>query len=175
MEHTNKTFRHDIVYMRIARNLASLSYAIRSKVGCIIVSQDGQIVSQGWNGMPSGMQNKCEHEEDGNLVTNKEVLHAESNAITKCAKGGYRINGATIYVTLSPCLECSKLLLQSGIKRIVYLDEYRNLEGLKLLYDNNIEINQIDLNDLVLYGIEDIFNSYTQGCTIRNKYTIISL
>ncbi|EJW93345.1 cytidine/deoxycytidylate deaminase family protein, partial [gut metagenome] len=120
----DKQRRYDIVYMKMAKAFAELSYAERAKVGCVIVSPDGQIISQGYNGMPSGMNNCCEHfDEHGNLVSNKEVLHAESNAITKCAKYGGRTDGSTIYITLSPCIECAKLIIQSGIKRVVYCEK----------------------------------------------------
>lgn len=153
--------KHDIAYMKIAQTLSELSYSRRSKVGCVIVSEDGQIISQGWNGMPKGMPNCCEHEENGQLVTNKEVLHAESNAITKCAKWGTeKIEGSTAYVTLSPCMECSKLLLQVGIKRVVYLEKYRILEGLQLLKNMGVEINYLDItsdNGPMLFNITNVY------------------
>ena len=134
-----KQNRYDRAYMKMAQAFAELSYAERAKVGCVIVSPDGQIISQGYNGMPSGMDNCCEHEEDGKLVSNKEVIHAESNAITKCAKWGGRTDGATIYVTLSPCIDCAKLIVQAGIKRVVYGEKYRNTEGLDLLRRAHVE------------------------------------
>lgn len=134
-----KQHRYDKAYMKMAQASAELSYAERAKVGCVIVSPDGQIISQGYNGMPSGMDNCCEHEEDGKLVSNKEVLHAESNAITKCAKWGGRTDWATIYVTLSPCIDCAKLIVQAGIKRVVYGEKYRNTEGLDLLRRAHVE------------------------------------
>ena len=138
-----KQNRYDRAYMKMAQAFAELSYAERAKVGCVIVSPDGQIISQGYNGMPSGMDNCCEHEEDGKLVSNKEVLHAESNAITKCARWGSSTEGCTIYITLSPCVECAKLIIQAGIRRVVYGERYRNTEGIELLERANIIVEQI--------------------------------
>lgn len=140
-----KQSRYDRAYMKMAQAFAELSYAERAKVGCIIVSPEGQIISQGYNGMPGGMDNRCEHEEDGKLVSNKEVLHAESNAITKCAKWGGRTDGATIYVTLSPCIDCAKLIIQAGIKRVVYGEDYRNTDGLKLLNKAGVETSLLSI------------------------------
>ena len=140
-----KQHRYDKAYMKMSQAFAELSYAERAKVGCVIVSPDGQIISQGYNGMPSGMDNCCEHEEDGKLVSNKEVLHAESNAITKCAKWGGRTDGATIYVTLSPCIDCGKLIIQAGIRRVVYGDAYRNTDGLKLLSKAGVETSLLSI------------------------------
>lgn len=142
---SEKQHRYDKAYMKMAQAFAELSYAERSKVGCVIVSPDGQIISQGYNGMPSGMDNCCEHEEDGKLVSNKEVLHAESNAITKCAKWGGRTDGATIYVTLSPCIDCAKLIIQAGIRRVVYGEAYRNTDGLKLLSKAGVETSLLSI------------------------------
>lgn len=139
-----KQHRYDKAYMGMAREFSKLSYAERAKVGCIIVSSKGQVVSQGYNGMPGGMDNRCEHEdENGNIVTNAEVLHAESNAITKCAKWGSSTEGCTIYITLSPCVECAKLIIQAGIRRVVYGERYRNTEGIELLERANIIVEQI--------------------------------
>ena len=175
---TARKLEYDKTYMRMADVLAQLSHSKRSKVGCLIVSEDGQIVSQGYNGMPHGMDNCCEdkvysyfpgkdckHPENCSkgkeckcegcvlsersneytLVTKPEVLHAESNAISKCAKWNSSTNGATCYVTLSPCVECSKLMIQSGIKRVFYKDLYRNTQGIDLLKQAGIEIKQIKL------------------------------
>lgn len=174
----NRKLEYDKTYMRMAEALAQLSHAVRSKVGCIIVSEDGQIVSQGYNGMPHGMDNCCEdkvysyfpgknckHPEncfkgkeckcegcvlsersnEYTLVTKPEVLHAESNAISKCAKWNSSTNGATCYVTLSPCVECSKLMIQSGIKKVYYKELYRNTQGIDLLKRAGIEVNQINI------------------------------
>ena len=135
---------YDKAYMAMADDFGQLSHAVRAKVGCVIVSDKGQIISQGYNGTPSGRDNSCEYVgEDGELHTKAEVLHAESNAITKCAKWGSTTDGATMYVTLSPCLECSKLIIQSGIRRVVYKNLYRNGEGLKLLSDLGIKVEKI--------------------------------
>ena len=134
----------DRAYMTMADDFGQLSHAVRAKVGCVIVSDKGQIISQGYNGTPSGRDNSCEYVgEDGELHTKAEVLHAESNAITKCAKWGSTTDGATLYVTLSPCMECSKLIIQSGIRRVVYKSLYRNGEGLKLLSDLGIKVEKI--------------------------------
>ena len=127
----SRRLEYDIVYMNMASCLKDLSFATRSKVGCIIVSSDDQIIAQGYNGMPKGFPNECEHlDENGNLVTNDEVLHAESNA--------------TAYVSLSPCLQCSKLIIQSGIKRVVFREEYRDVTPLILLLKGGIEVQMLD-------------------------------
>ena len=139
-----RQIQYDKVYMRMAKILSELSYAERNKVGCLIVSPKGQIISQGYNGTPTGYDNCCEyHDENGNLVTKKEVLHAESNAISKCAKWLSSTEDATLYVTLSPCFECAKVIIQAGIKRVCYNELYRNTEGLEFLKKNGIQIEQI--------------------------------
>lgn len=135
---------YDKVYMEMAKVLSKLSYAERNKVGCIIVSPKGQIISQGYNGTPTGYDNCCEYiDENGKLVTKKEVLHAESNAISKCAKWLSSTEDATLYVTLSPCFECAKIIIQAGIKRVCYNETYRNTEGLDFLKKNGIQVDQI--------------------------------
>lgn len=133
--------KYDEVYMRMAAALSEMSYAKRRKVGCIIV-KDNRAISDGYNGSVSGMSNRCE-DIIGNTLP--EVLHAESNAITKLAKHGVSSDGATLYVTLSPCLECSKLIVQSGIKRVVYQEEYRITTGIELLKKAKIEVEQIKI------------------------------
>ena len=134
----------DKVYMEMAKTLSKLSYAERNKVGCIIVSPKGQIISQGFNGTPTGYDNCCEYiDESGKLVTMHEVLHAESNAIAKCAKWLSSTEDATLYVTLSPCFECAKLIIQAGIKRVCYNELYRNTEGLDFLKKNGLQVDQI--------------------------------
>ena len=139
-----RQIQYDKVYMRMAKTLSELSYAERNKVGCIIVSPKGQIISQGYNGTPTGYDNCCEYQdENGNLVTKKEVLHAESNAISKCAKWLSSTEDATLYVTLSPCFECAKVIIQAGIKRVCYNETYRNTEGLDFLKKNGIQVDQI--------------------------------
>ena len=121
---------------------SSLSKAKRKKVGCLIV-KDGAIISDGFNGTPQGFDNSCEVEKDGELVTKREVLHAESNAITKLARGTQSSEGATMYITLSPCIECGKLIIQSGIKRVVFREAYRNLEAIMLLKQAGIQVDRV--------------------------------
>ena len=118
----------DKVFINIAKETSTLSHCVRSKVGAVLV-KDGNIISFGYNGTPAGMPNDCEEDN----VTFPHVIHAESNAIIKAAKTGSAVDGSTLYLTLSPCLDCSKLILQSGIKRVVYLNEYRNTEGIHFL------------------------------------------
>lgn len=128
--------KHRDLYIEIARACARKSHAKRGGVGAVIVSPNGSIISHGWNGMPSGMDNCCEDEpEPGVLVTKPEVLHAELNAIGKAAEEGRSLFGATMFVTLSPCLSagCSKLIHRSGISHVHYLDEYRDTAGIDFL------------------------------------------
>jgi len=131
----------DDIYMNIATEVAKLSYAERKKVGAVLV-KDGSIISHGYNGTPHGFENICEDETDDGLVTRKEVLHAESNAISKVAKSTNSSDGSTLYVKLSPCYECSKLIIQSGIKRVVYKEQYRRSEGIDLLIKAGIPCEQ---------------------------------
>ena len=131
--------KFDHSYLEMAEIWAQNSYCKRRKVGALLV-KDRMIISDGYNGTPSGFENVCE--EDG--VTKPYVLHAEANAITKVAKSGNSSEGATLYVTASPCLECSKLIIQSGIKRVVYRDEYRLTDGIDLLRRAGIEVEKID-------------------------------
>lgn len=128
------------VYMNIASEIGQLSYAERKKVGCIIV-KDSSIISYGYNGTPVGFDNICEGIDDstGNTFTKNEVLHSESNAISKVAKSSNSSDGADMYVTLSPCFECSKLIIQSGIKRVFFCEEYRMKDGLELLQKAGIQ------------------------------------
>lgn len=129
--------------MEMAKTLSKLSYATRHKVGCIIV-KDTQIISEGYNGTPSGFSNTCEYMDwTEQEKTKPEVLHAESNAIAKLARSTNSSQDATLYVTLSPCFQCSKLIIQAGITRVVYSEEYRNTEGLQLLKQANIEVVQL--------------------------------
>ena len=135
----------DATYLKMAEIWAQLSKARRKKVGCLIV-KDGTIISDGYNGTPRGFDNDCEfaprNHLDMELITKPEVLHAESNAITKLAKSTQSSDGATMYITISPCVECSKLIIQSGIKRVVYEYWYKNNDGIKLLKQANIKVNQ---------------------------------
>ena len=126
----------DKVFINIAKETSTLSHCVQSKVGAVLV-KDGNIISFGYNGTPSGMDNCCED----NDITLPHVIHAEVNAILKAAKTGNSVDGSTLYLTLSPCLDCSKLILQSGIKRVVYLNQYRNLEGVNFL-KQFIEVEQ---------------------------------
>ena len=131
--------KFDHSYLQMAEIWAQNSYCKRRKVGALLV-KNRMIISDGYNGTPSGFENICE--EDG--VTKPYVLHAEANAITKVAKSGNSSEGATLYVTASPCLECSKLIIQSGIKRVVYRDEYRLTDGIDLLRRAGIEVERVD-------------------------------
>lgn len=127
----------DKAYMAMAKELAKLSYANRAKVGCLIV-RDTHIISEGFNGTPRGMPNICE---DSSFKTLPYVLHAESNAITKLARSTSSSEGATLYVTLAPCYECCKLIIQSGIKRVVYDKNYHS-DGVELLELAGIIVEQ---------------------------------
>ena len=132
----NKQTVLDLRYLRIARIWAENSYCVRRKVGALVV-KDKMIISDGYNGTPSGFENVCE---DDNNVTKPYVLHAEANAITKLARSSNNSDGSTLYVTAAPCIECSKLIIQSGIKRVVYGEKYRLEEGIELLRKANIEV-----------------------------------
>lgn len=131
-----KQLKFDRSYLEMARVWASNSYCVRRQVGALIV-KDRMIISDGYNGTPSGFENVCEGE-DGK--TKAYVLHAEANAITKVAKSGNSSDGATLYVTAAPCLECAKLIIQAGIKRVVYQDEYRVRDGVELLERAGIDV-----------------------------------
>lgn len=126
------------MYMNIAKEISTMSYANRLKVGAIII-KDNNILSYGYNGMPHGFPNECETLD----VTNPEVLHAESNAIAKLAKSDGNSTDSTLYVTTSPCFECAKLIIQAGIKEVYYHNEYRNLSGIELLKKSNIKVYKI--------------------------------
>ena len=134
-------------YMQTAKTFAELSHAKRLKVGCIIVKDD-RIISIGYNGMPAGWSNICEDiTEEGELKTKPEVLHAESNAIAKLAKSSESGQGATLFVTHSPCLECAKLIYQSGIAMVIYDDLYRNKSGLTFLEKSGLKLEQLRHQD----------------------------
>ena len=133
--------KFDAKYLRMAKIWASNSYCKRRQVGALLV-KDNMIISDGYNGTPAGFENVCE---DENGVTKPYVLHAEANAITKVAQSGNSASGATLYVTASPCMECSKLIIQSGIKRVVYSDEYRLDDGIKLLKRAGIEVEKLEV------------------------------
>ena len=128
-------------YMRMAFIWSEDSYSKRRKVGAILV-KDKMIISDGYNGTPSGFENICE---DENNVTKPYVLHAEANAITKVARSNNSSNGATLYVTSSPCIECAKLIIQAGINRVVYSDAYRLSDGIGLLKRAGVELVSIEV------------------------------
>lgn len=169
----------DIRYLRMARIWSENSYAIRLKVGCLVVSKDGNIISDGYNGTPSGFENVCEYSEDERhepfndltderkraclkkisqegvkLITKPYVLHAEANAITKLARSTQSSDGATIYCTDMPCMECSKLIIQAGVRRVVYERPYRITDGVELLERAGIEVVNIptEIIDKVISG-----------------------
>ncbi|MFR9603091.1 MAG: dCMP deaminase family protein [Rikenellaceae bacterium] len=136
----------DMRYLRMARIWAENSYCVRRQVGALIV-KDKMIISDGYNGTPSGFENICEDEESGR--TKPYVLHAEANAITKVAKSANNCDGATLYITTSPCIECSKLIIQAGIKRVVYCDAYHSHEGVELLKRVGVECCQREIEGCV--------------------------
>jgi dCMP deaminase len=130
--------KFDYLYMDIALRVSEMSYSNRSKVGCVIV-KDNNIVAFGWNGTPNGFDNRCE---DENYNTIDEVIHSEENAICKAARQGISLNDSTIYLTLSPCPNCAKLIIQSGIKRVVYYEEYRINKSIEFLKKCNIDVEK---------------------------------
>ncbi len=134
--HMDKQERYDRAYLRMARQWAQLSHCTRKQVGALIV-RDGMIVSDGYNGTPSGFPNACENAEG---ETHWYVLHAEANAITKLARSTHTAQGATLYITLSPCRDCAKLIHQVGIRRVVYVDAYKDDSGLNFLNQAGVEI-----------------------------------
>ncbi len=136
MENKNKQLELDRRYMRMAAIWAENSYCVRRQVGALIV-KDKMIISDGYNGTPVGFENICENE-DG--FTKPYVLHAEANAITKIARSNNNSNGATLYVTTSPCIECAKLIIQAGIIRVVYGEEYHIMDGIELLKRAGVEV-----------------------------------
>lgn len=134
-----KQERYDRAYMRMAVEWAKLSHCTRKQVGAILV-KDGMVISDGYNGTPSGFPNDCEDEQG---LTFWYVLHAEANAIMKVARSTNNANGATLYLTHSPCKDCSKLILQAGIKRLVYTTAYKDASGLELLAQGNVLIHHL--------------------------------
>lgn len=139
---SNKTTRYDAAYLRLAESWAKLSHCSRKQVGAIIV-KDEMIISDGYNGSPAGFDNCCEDTE-GN--THWYVLHAEANAILKVAKSTNNCKGATLYLTLSPCKDCSKLVLQAGINRVVFMDKYKDTEGIDFLVNAGVEVVHFESN-----------------------------
>jgi len=134
-----KQERYDKAYLRMAREWSLLSHCKRKQVGALVV-KGNMIISDGYNGTPSGFDNCCE---DENNYTKWYVLHAEANAIMKIARSTNNVNGATLYITLSPCRECSKLIHQCGITRLVYIDQYKDTSGIDFLKDAGVELVQI--------------------------------
>jgi len=135
-----KQLRYDRAYLRMACEWAQLSHCSRKQVGALIV-KNSMIISDGYNGTPTGFDNCCE-DEDGNTLW--YVLHAEANAIMKVSKSTNNSDGATLYITLSPCRECSKLVLQSGIKRVVFMKAYKDNSGMAFLEKAGVEVVQIE-------------------------------
>ena len=134
--------KFDKAYLEMAAVWARNSYCKRRQVGALIV-KDRMIISDGYNGTPSGFENVCE---DENGVTKPYVLHAEANAITKIARSGNNSDGATLYVTDAPCIECAKLIIQAGIRRVVYARSYRLTDGIDLLRRAGIEVEHLEVN-----------------------------
>ena len=128
-------------YMKIAEVTSGLSYAKRLQVGAVIV-KNNQILATGYNGMPSGWENVCEHEVEGQLQTKPEVLHAESNSLMKVAQSTESSQGSTLFCTHAPCIECAKLIYQSGISTVYYKEEYRSDAGLKFLRLSGVDVHQ---------------------------------
>lgn len=141
----------DMRYLRMARIWSENSYCRRRKVGALVV-KDKMIISDGYNGTPSGFENVCE---DENNVTKPYVLHAEANAITKLARSSNNSDGSTLYVTASPCIECAKLIIQAGIKRVVYGEKYRLTDGLEPLRKAGVELTYMSVDSLDDGGQQD--------------------
>lgn len=144
MESNDKQRKLDGRYLRMARIWAENSYCKRRQVGALVV-KNKMIISDGYNGTPSGFENVCE---DENNLTKPYVLHAEANAITKLARSGNNSEGSTLYVTASPCIECAKLIIQAGIKRVVYGEKYRLSDGIELLKRAGIQVEYIDVTSM---------------------------
>ena len=149
-KYSSRQHRFDQTYISMAESWSQLSHANRKKVGALIV-KDNSIISDGYNGTPAGFENECEeaiNNEDGSFKEYKTkwyVLHAEANAILKVAKSSQSTDGATLYVTYSPCKDCSKLIVQSGIKRVIYGEEYRDIAGLAILREAGVDILKLDI------------------------------
>ena len=134
--------KYDSLYIDICKKYATMSSAKKKKVGAVIVKENN-IIADGYNGTPSGFDNECEHFVSGTLKTKREVLHAESNALMKLAKGTNSSKGSTIYLTLSPCFDCAKLIVQAEIERVVCAEAYRITDGIDFLRKNNIQVDII--------------------------------
>ena len=142
-----KQIELDTTYLKMADEWGQLSKAKRRKVGCLIV-KDGQIISDGYNGTPAGYDNNCEYETRFGYETKPEVLHAESNALMKLAKSTNSSKDSTIYLTMSPCFDCAKLIIQAGVIRVVYSEKYRNQEGIKFLRSNNVIAERVTIPEV---------------------------
>ena len=140
-----KENRYDYAYLKLALEWSKLSYCSRKKVGSLIV-KNNMIISDGYNGTPTGFDNICENNKG---ISHWYVLHAEANAILKTAKSNHNCSGATLYLTLSPCKDCSKLIHQAGIKRLVYIDQYKDKSGLDFLKEAGVTIKQVKKLDLL--------------------------
>ena len=141
-----KQARYDRYFLDVAKRTAEMSYAVKKKVGCV-VTRDNHIIAAGWNGQPAGLDNGCEYvDSNGDLKTKDTVIHAEANALYWCAKTEIMTEGATAYITLSPCKHCALGLIQSGIRRVVYSEDYWNPDksGVSLLKDAGIEVERIE-------------------------------
>ena len=141
-----KQIELDITYLKMTDQWGQLSKAKRKKVGCLIV-KDGQIISDGYNGTPAGYDNNCEYETRFGYETKPEVLHAESNALMKLAKSTNSSKDSTIYLAMSPCFDCAKLIIQAGVKRVVYRDTYRIEMGIDFLRRNNVIADLVTINE----------------------------
>lgn len=138
---TNKDLKYHLTYLKMATEWSSLSCCHRKKVGALIV-KDGTIISDGFNGSPKGFSNDCE---DANGDTYWYVLHAEANAMLKVARSTQSTDGATLYVTYSPCKDCSKMIIQAGIKLVIYKEEYRDLSGIRILREAGVNVIKLDM------------------------------
>ncbi len=135
----------DVFCMKCALAASEMSYAIRKKVGAVI-AKEGRILASGFNGQPRKLDNCCEYTDaSGQLATKDTVVHAELNAILFCAKHGLPVDGADLYVTMCPCQKCASVIIQTGIKQVYYLDDYRDMSAIQLLNDAGIKINRITL------------------------------
>ena len=133
--------RYDIAMLTTAEVFGNLSYCTKKKVGAVI-AKDGRILATGYNGTVSGISNDCEYMENGKLTTSPFVIHAEQNVLMFCAKNGIPTEDTTMYITLSPCSTCAKLIVQAGIKRVIYLEKYKDLSGIKFLEQCNIKVER---------------------------------
>lgn len=138
----------DLVYMKTALLHSNLSRAIRKKVGAVLVTSQGATLT-GYNGTPFGVDNTCEYicNETGEYITKPSVLHAEINCILKAAREGVSVVDSTMYITLSPCLQCSAMLIQAGVKKVLYLENYRDEKGLQLLEDADIVVSKFEIKE----------------------------